>query len=602
VPGGSDASPADSARPSYTTSEDRLQGREPFSWRYRCRLDADDRGQAPAPERTAVGDLTGGELVARVLAREGVGAIFTLCGGHVLPIYDACLRHGIRVVDVRHEQAAAHAADAWARLTRALGVAVVVPGPGVTDAVTGVANAFAARSPLLLIGGASPLGLKGRGALQEMEQVALLRPITKGAWAVPEPRLIPEYLGRAIDVALAGQPGPVFVEIAVDLLMSTVDERDAPLPVPGARGRPAPSPAAVERVATLLANAERPAIVAGSGVYWDGGWDALARLAERVALPVFMNGMGRGCLPHDHPVAFQLARGLALREADLVLVLGTPLDFRLGYGQAPVIGDGAQVVMVDAEGGDFGRNRPLAEGIAADVRLTLEALCAAMPARLPGRTESWRRQLRDKEDAERARHAALAASDRTPISHYRLAAELAAVMDERTCLVADGGDVVTCASKIVPLSRPAQWLDPGPLGVLGVGPPFALAAKALHPEWRVLLLSGDGALGLNGMELETAVRFDLPLVCIVGNDGGWGMIRSVQQSFYGRERTVATSLPFTRYDRLVEALGGAGETIEDPRRLRPALERALAGGRVACLNVILDPDAYRREGGGSLAI
>jgi thiamine pyrophosphate-dependent acetolactate synthase large subunit-like protein len=549
-----------------------------------------------------VGDLTGGELVARVLAREGVGAIFTLCGGHVLPIYDACLRHGIRVVDVRHEQAAAHAADAWARLTRALGVAVVVPGPGVTDAVTGVANAYAARSPLLLIGGASPLGLKGRGALQEMEQVALLRPITKGAWAVPEPRLIPEYLARAIDVALAGQPGPVFVEIAVDLLMSTVDERDAPLPMPGARGRPAPSPVAVERVATLLANAERPAIVAGSGVYWDGGWDALARLAERGALPVFTNGMGRGCLPHDHPVAFQLARGLALSEADVVLVLGTPLDFRLGYGQAPVLGDGAQVVMVDAEAGDFGRNRTLAEGIAADVSRTLEALHAAMPAGLPARTESWRRRLRDKEDAERAKQAALAASDRTPISHYRLAAELAAVMDERTCLVADGGDVVTCASKIVPLSRPAQWLDPGPLGVLGVGPPFALAAKALHPEWRVLLLSGDGAFGLNGMELETAVRFDLPLVCVVGNDGGWGMIRSVQQSFYGRERIVATSLPFTRYDRLVEALGGEGETIEDPRRLRPALERALAGGRVACLNVILDPDAYRREGGGSLAI
>ena len=197
---------------------------------------------------------------------------------------------------------------------------------------------------------------------------------------------------------------------------------------------------------------------------------------------------------------------------------------------------------------------------------------------------------------------ALAASDQTPITHYRLAAELAAVMSERTCLVADGGDVVTCASKIVPLSRPGQWLDPGPLGVLGVGPPFALAAKALNPEWSVLLLSGDGAFGLNGMELETAVRFDLPLVCVVGNDAGWGMIRSVQQTVYGRERTVASSLPFTRYDRVAEALGGVGETIEDPRRLRPALERALGSGRVVCLNVILDPDAYRREGGGSLAI
>ena len=202
-------------------------------------------------------DLTGGELVARVLAREGVGAIFTLCGGHVLPIYDACLRHGIRVIDVRHEQAAAHAADAWARLTRGLGVAVVVPGPGVTDAVTGVANANAARSPLLLIGGGSPLGLKGRGALQEMDQVSLMRPITKGAWAVPEPRLIPEYLARAVDVALSGQPGPVFVEIAVDLLMSTVDERDAVLPAPGARGRPAPPADAIDQVAALLADVRR---------------------------------------------------------------------------------------------------------------------------------------------------------------------------------------------------------------------------------------------------------------------------------------------------------------------------------------------------------
>ena len=547
-------------------------------------------------------DLTGGELVARVLARERVGAIFTLCGGHVLPIYDACLRHGIRIVDVRHEQAAAHAADAWARLTRSLGVAVVVPGPGVTDAVTGVANAHAARSPLLLIGGGSPLGLRGRGALQEMDQVSLLRPITKGAWAVPEPRLISEYLARAIDVALTGQPGPVFVEIAVDLLMSTVDEGDAPLPPPGARRRPAPAADAIDRVAALLAAAERPAIVAGSGVYWDGAWEALASLAERAGMPVFTNGMGRGCLPHGHPMAFQLARGLALREADAVLVLGTPLDFRLGYGQAPVFGETAQVVMVDAEGADFGRNRTLAGGIAADVRQTLEALDAATPARAPARRAEWRGRLRDKEDAERAKQAVLAASDRTPITHHRLAAELAAVMDEQTCLVADGGDVVTCASKIVPLSRPAQWLDPGPLGVLGVGPPFALAAKALHPEWRVLLLSGDGAFGLNGMELETAVRFDLPLVCVVGNDGGWGMIRSVQQAFYGRERMVATSLPYSRYDRLVEALGGEGETIEDPRRLRPALERALGSGRVACLNVILDPDAYRREGGGSLAI
>ena len=320
-------------------------------------------------------------------------------------------------------------------------------------------------------------------------------------------------------------------------------------------------------------------------------------------MPVFTNGMGRGCLPHDHPMAFQLARGLALREADVVLVLGTPLDFRLGYGQAPVFGDEAQVVMVDAEGGDFGRNRTLAAGLAADVAARSRRWRRRSRRGSAARSGRWRRRLREKEEAERAKQAALAASDQTPITHYRLAAELAAVMSERTCLVADGGDVVTCASKIVPLSRPGQWLDPGPLGVLGVGPPFALAAKALRPDERVLLLSGDGAFGLNGMELETAVRFDLPLVCVVGNDGGWGMIRSVQQTLLrarADRRDVAAVHPLRPASS--EALGGEGETIEDPRRLRPALERALASGRVTCLNVILDPDAYRREGGGSLAI
>jgi acetolactate synthase-1/2/3 large subunit len=540
--------------------------------------------------------------VVRVLARHGVRHLFTLCGGHILPIYDACLRHGISIIDVRHEQAAAHAADAYARLTRNLGVAAVVPGPGVTDAVTGVANAFAARSPMLLIGGASPRALRGMGALQEMEQVALFQPITKGAWAVPETRLIPEILTRAIGIARRGRPGPVFVEIAVDLLMGTASLSDAPVPDPEEPALAGPPEADLDRAAALLAVAERPAIIAGSGVYWDQAPAALAELAMRAGAPVFMNGMGRGCLRADHPFAFQHARGLALREADVVLVLGTPLDFRLGYGQAPAWAEKARVVMVDADPSDFGRNRPIEVGIAADIQLTLGALTAAVPRGGEARTGAWRRQLREKEDRETAKLAVLARSDQVPISHYRLAAELAHVVDERTTIVGDGGDVVTCASKIVRLSHPAQWLDPGPLGVLGIGPPFALAAKLLRPEARVLLLSGDGAFGLNGMELETAVRFGLPLVCVVGNDGGWGMIRTIQEAFYGRERVVATSLPFTRYDRVAEALGGDGETIEDPARLRPALERALGSGRVACLNVILDPTAYRREGGGSLAI
>src|SRR5215813_1508409 len=256
-------------------------------------------------------DLTGGQLVARTLKQARVGHVFTLCGGHILPIYDGCLTEGVRVLDTRHEQAAAHAADAYARLTRGVGVAIVVPGPGVTDAVTGVANAFAARSPVLLIGGAAPLGLRGLGALQETEQVGLLRPITKGSWSIAETRQIPEVLTTAIRTALTGRPGPVFVEIPVDLLLNRVEDRLAPIPTAYVHRTPAlADPDSIARLAALLTSAQRPVVMAGSGVYWDDAAKSLAAFAERAGVPVFMNGAGRGSLPSDHPLAFSQARGM----------------------------------------------------------------------------------------------------------------------------------------------------------------------------------------------------------------------------------------------------------------------------------------------------
>ncbi|HEU5108661.1 MAG TPA: thiamine pyrophosphate-binding protein, partial [Micromonosporaceae bacterium] len=295
-------------------------------------------------------DLSGGHLVARTLRQAGAGHVFTLCGGHILPIYDGCLAEGIQVVDMRHEQACAHAGDAYARLTRNVGVALVTAGPGVTDAVTGVANAYAARSPLLLIGGAAPLGLRGLGALQETEQVGLLRPVTKGAWTVAETRQIPEVLTTAIRTALTGRPGPVFVEIPVDLLMTIVEDRLAPIPADYVHRRPqAPDDASVAELVALLGAAERPMVMAGGGVYWDDAADALRGFAERAGVPVFTNGAGRGCLPTDHPLAFSQSRGFALGQADLVIVLGTPLDFRLGYGRPPSFAEGAKVVMVDVD-------------------------------------------------------------------------------------------------------------------------------------------------------------------------------------------------------------------------------------------------------------
>ncbi len=548
-------------------------------------------------------DLSGGHLVARTLRQAGVGHVFTLCGGHILPIYDGCLAEGVQVVDMRHEQACAHAGDAYARLTRNVGVALVTAGPGVTDAVTGVANAYSARSPLLLIGGAAPLGLRGLGALQETEQVGLLRPVTKGAWTVAETRQIPEVLTTAIRTALTGRPGPVFVEIPVDLLLTTVEDRLAPIPADYVHRRPqAPDDASVAELAAQLAASERPMVMAGGGVYWDDAADALRAFAERAGVPVFTNGAGRGCLPTDHPLSFSQSRGFALGQADLVVVLGTPLDFRLGYGRPPSFAEGAKVAMVDVDPAELGRNRPLALGLCAHIGLTLRRTADALPPALPARFETWRAAVRAREDEAQARLMAERRSDSAPISHYRLAHEIAAVVDADTTVVGDGGDVVGCASRIVPLQRPGQWLDPGPFGCLGVGPSFAIAARLLRPAQRVLLIAGDGAFGLNGMEVETAVRFGLPMTIVIGNDGGWGQIRNPQLSFFGAERAVATSLPFTRYDRMVEALGGTGAHVTEPAALRPALERAMASGGVACVNVELDPAAYRRTGQVSMAI
>jgi len=548
-------------------------------------------------------DLSGGELVARVLKEAGVGHVFTLCGGHILPIYDGCLTEGIRLIDVRHEQAAAHAADAYARLTRHVGVAVVTAGPGVTDAVTGVANAYAARSPLLLIGGAAPLGLRGLGALQEMEQVALLRPITKGSWTVAETRQIPEVLTTAIRAALTGRPGPVFVEIPVDLLLNRVEDRLAPIPARYVHRTTMIADAdTLMELGGLLARAERPVVIAGGGVYWDDAAATLDAFATRAGVPVFMNGAGRGTLPSAHPLAFAHARGWALAHADLVLVLGAPLDFRLGYGRSPSFAEEATVCMVDCDPQELGRNRPLALGVTGHIGGVLARLHDTLPGSPPVSRAEWRNRLamKEREAGERLENAG--ASDQVPVSHYRWAAEIARTVTPDTIVIGDGGDVVGCASRMVSLHGPGQWLDPGPFGCLGVGPSFALAAKLLHPDRPVLLIAGDGAFGLNGMEMETAVRFRLPFTCIIGNDGGWGQIRNPQLSFFGEDRAVSTALPQTRYDLMVEALGGRGVLVTEPRDIEPALRRAFASDEVWCINVLLDPEAYRKSGQVSMAI
>ncbi|HUL60464.1 MAG TPA: thiamine pyrophosphate-binding protein [Anaeromyxobacteraceae bacterium] len=547
--------------------------------------------------------LTGGRLVARMIKKEGVSTIFTLSGLHVAPIYAGCVDEGVRIVDTRHEQAAAHAADAWARLTRGVGVAVVTAGPGVTDAVTGVANAWAANVPLVLLGGAAPTFNQGRGSLQEMPQTQLFTGITKWSDRIPSPDLVPSFMARAFRVARAGRPGPVFLEIPWDVLSNGADEALAEAQVRYRTAARSPGdPRQIEAAVALLARAERPVLLGGSSVWWDDAVEALRRLADRTGIPVYLNGMGRGCLPPDHPSFLQLSRKEALAQADVVVVVGTPLDFRVGYGTEPTFAPGARVAQVDADAAEIGRNRPIEVGIVGDARSVLEQLEAAV--RLGPAAAEWLTFLRDREAERAERQRAFERSDQRPIHHFRLAKALDEVAGRAgdVTFVGDGGNVVAVAAKVLRVPRPGRWLDPGPLGCLGVGAPFAIAAKLLAPERPVCVVQGDGAFGLNGMDYETAVRFGLPMVVVVGNDAAWGQILIPQRALFGEEHSPATKLAPTRYDRVVEAFGGKGEHVEDPKDLVPALERAFASGTVYCVDVAIDPEAAAAAGAAGYAV
>lgn len=530
----------------------------------------------------------GGELVARTLAAQGVSTLYTLCGGHVMAIYDGCLNNAISIIDFRHEQAAAHAADAHARLTRNVGVAAVTAGPGVTDAVTGVANAYEARSPLVLIGGAAPLKTKGMGALQEMPQIGMFQDITKAAFSITETERIPEQLSEAFHIALSGRPGPVFIEIPFDVLFNAVEPPVIPTRV--SSEPPEPNADDITRLFDLLRTAQKPIIIAGTQVYWDAAHDALRDVTEQTGIPVFTNGAGRGTLPMTHPNCFKSARSSTLREADLVLLIGTPLDFRLKYGQEGW-NPQAKLVQLESDPAELNRNRQADLALTASARAVLEAIAEGLPG---VRYDAWLQRVQEIEARRDAEQKQWEALEDSPVNHFRFGAELNRFVDPDTIVIGDGGDIVTASARVLDVTLPGQWLDPGPLGCLGVGVPFAIAAKHLYPEKKVLIISGDGSFGLNGFEFDTALRFNLPIVSIVGNDAGWGNIRVIQKQMIGAERAVATSLAPTRYDRVVEALGGYGEYVERPEDILPALERAFASGQPACVNVALDPDGLAK--------
>jgi thiamine pyrophosphate-dependent acetolactate synthase large subunit-like protein len=532
--------------------------------------------------------LQGGRLAARAIAAEGVDTIFTLSGGHVMPIYEGCRHEGVRVLDVRHEQAAAHAAEAWGRMRRACGVAVVTAGPGVTGTVTAVASSAVAQTPLIVIGGARPLVQADQRALQDLDQLSVFRPIVKWAAVCTSAERIPEYVAAAFRHALGQPHGPVYLELPMDVLFADASADRPPGPS-RTHALQFGDPRELEKAADFLSQAERPVVIGGSGIWWDGAWGQLSAFAERGRLPVFLNGSGRGALPPAHELLFRHARDAALAAADIVCVVGTTLDFRLRYGR---FADDARLVHVHADATELGRNRAPDAGIVADCGAALAALTESLEPPADGR-RPWLERLREADAAWWREHRAELESEAAPIHHYRLGKVLDDVLDPETVVIGDGGDVVAAVSRVLRVHRPGHWLDPGPFGCLGVGPPYAIGVQAALPAAQVVVVAGDGAFGLNGFEFETLTRFGLPAVVVVGNDAAWGEIRVPQVGIYGDDGEVATRLAPTRYDLLTEAFGGHGEHVERPEELAPALERALGAGEPAIVNVMLDPDAMR---------
>jgi acetolactate synthase-1/2/3 large subunit len=525
-----------------------------------------------------------GEQALAALRPFGVDVMFTLNGGHVWPLYEAARNQGVRIVDTRHEQTATFAAEAYAKLTRTPGLAVITAGPGVTNAVSAITTALYNGSPLVALGGRAPHRRWGSGSLQELDHVPIVASITKSAGTVFSPELAAKQVHEAAMTALTPHRGPVFLDFPLDVFSPA----EADLPDGAQPAAIEPDPSEVATIGRLLATAERPALVVGSDVYWAGAWAELQAAVEHLRVPCWFNGLGRGCLPADHELAFTRTRGLLKTDADLVVVVGTPLDFRLGFGR---FGHAAVGHVVDApEGRADHLEVPSAAG---DLGAILKALASYEGDRTDH--EPWITKVREAEGAVAASDAALLAADADPIKPTRIYGELAQRLERDAVVICDGGDFASYAGKYVEVFTPGCWLDTGPYGCLGNGPGYAIAARVARPSSQVVALLGDGAAGFSLMDADSLVRNELPVVMIVGNNGMWGLEKHPMQAVYGWD--VACDLqPGCRYDDVVRALGGAGETVTRPEEIGPALDRAFASGLPYLVNVVTDPaDVYPRS-------
>ena len=531
-------------------------------------------------------EVDGSYLIARTLKEEGVEALFYLMGGPIYEIVNNAQDLGIRTIDFRHEQAAAMAAHAYARVTGKPGVTTAASGPGTLNLLTGQYTAFVDHAPMVTLGGAGPISDYGRDAFQELDQVSIFAPISKATMRPTDATRLPEQIATAFRIAAEGRPGPVYVDCAEDVLYTRVDEESAaPPPRAATRPRPEADPDAVGAAIRILAAAERPVVIAGGGAHWARAGGELRNLVERTGIPFYTTPMSRGLIPEDHPLSFLAARTTALREADAVLVVGTRFNWIYTFGRrlAPT----ARVIQIDIHAEEIGHNRSVELGLVGDAKAVLHQLNAAAGNATgfstPGESK-WVEYLRETNEDRNSRNAPFLNSEAVPIHPLRLCKEISEVIDRDAIVTIDGNEILHYGRQSIPTFYPGHRLNSGPSGCMGVGLPYAIGAKVAKPAVQVLALHGDGSLGMNAMDLDTAVRHDIPIVVVVSNNEGWtARVEGLRKP--GRE------LGYTRFDKLAEALGGYGEDVQEPAGIRPALERALASGKPAIVNVHTDPTA-----------
>ena len=546
--------------------------------------------------------VSGGHLVAKALKNEGVDTIFTLCGGHIIDIYDGCVDEGIRIIDVRHEQVAAHAADGYARQTGKLGCVVTTAGPGCTNAVTGIATAFRSESAILHIGGQGALTQHKMGSLQDLPHVDLMTPITKFAATVPSTERVADMVSMAAREAFNGAPGPVSLEIPRDILDREVDLAKAVIPKPGhyrASTRSSGDPRDIEKLADILVNSERPAILYGQQVWSARGHEEAIALLRGLDIPGYFNGGSRGLLPPGDPHHFDRTRGNAFADADVIVIVGTPFDFRMGYGRR--ISTKLTLVQIDMDYRTVGKNRDIDLGLVGDPGAILGAVLQAASGRLKQdkrqARQEWMKKLTAAETTAGEKLMPLFKSNSIPIHPYRVAYELNEFLADNTIYIGDGGDVVTISAQAVRPRRPGQWMDPGALGSLGVGTGFAIAAGLANPNKEVLCYYGDGSFGMTAFDMETANRFGVPYIAVIGNNSAMNQIRYGQLAKYGEQRgNVGNLLGDVPFGKFAEMLGGYGEEVRDPAQIAPALQRARESvhrlRKSAVINIWVDPREY----------